>query len=164
MNNEARHPFHAGKRFETYEEEIQATRGLPSSHTFERQADFWQQHADVNAGTAADYAAQAEEIEECAAQLIAEDEARRDQVETVKNGLKSYVESQQKWFEAIALDQQNQVEERRRNAQKAREFEARWSFDPYTDPLLDRLERAAELRAERKLTGAKPKPKKRKPK
>jgi len=124
-------------RFESYEEELRAVRGLPSSRDYEVKAfiadgmargsrerlDILRQHRDAYFEIAADAAEDA---------ALREEAARR--AAHIGAVLLPVYENELQQKEDFAA----QLHQR---AEQARRFESLWAFDPYTDPFLDSVEK-----------------------
>jgi hypothetical protein len=130
----ARHPFIFGS-FQSYEQEIRAARGKPSSADLEASAQRWDFHAEISAGRIKELEV---EIEVC--REIINDEAQTAELRAEALQWAPIAEKQFSYYQDQLQQRQERAAEFRRYAEQARHFEARWAFNPYVDSLLDSLE------------------------
>jgi hypothetical protein len=140
IDHSNRHPHALGEHFETMDDEIKWARHKPSSRDLEAVARLYSSYTQVTRTTimlleqlAANYAA------------IVEDKAHHTSVRYEAAKLSAQITSAHLPALRIELQKgQGLARQYRQDARKAHLFELRWSFDPYTDPLLDKLEQWGE--------------------
>lgn len=137
MNNQpARHPLIPGP-FLRSGDEIKAARGKASSRDFEVSARKWDVQAEVTA-----HAMETHRKHRDAYHLIADDPEIPVEVRAEAQGRADYItKTTLPNYEQQLEERRGNAEQQRRYAQQARDFEARFTFDVYTDPALDALEK-----------------------
>lgn len=155
-NQPARHPEISGP-FLRIGDEIKAARGKTSSERFDLSAKFYEERAGRGEFFAARYERQTQEIEHVTALLIGEHPERREEIEAFAKESKQGLEITKERHLADARRNREYAQNHRNHAQQARDFEARFAFDVYTDRALDALEREQreqrEAKPRRKPTG-----------
>lgn len=139
MNTPARHPLIGN--VEKASDEIKAARGKPSSHDFERWARECDQGAAVFLSAASKFDRLLEEVEREEARFIAEQPEQRAQIEAIADEMRRGFSKAKEERLGTARWNQERAQEQRRYAEQTRAFEARFDFDPYTNPLLDAVEK-----------------------
>jgi serine phosphatase RsbU (regulator of sigma subunit) len=136
-NQRARHPLAAGEAFRSVRAEIKWARGKMSSGDFETQASFH----DLRAiGAAKRLNWWRREYAVCL--QIAADASHTPELRAEAEGMAGHI-AKYKLPDAETNLQiiQQSAANNREMAEQARKFEARWSFNPYVDELLDEMER-----------------------
>lgn len=142
---QSKHPALRGQTFKTREEEFQALRGKPSARDYERRAQERHLQSQLQAVTIGTLRGIFFNLAEAAFDENRPDAVRAD-AQRQATRLATYLLPTHE--ETLCL-LRKEVAQLCQDADAAHEYEARLSFDPYTDRLLDRLEQGnAEREAE----------------
>lgn len=140
-------------KFESLDEELKAVLGLQSSSDYEAKAkladfmvkcaceclDIWREHRAIYEKFAVDES---------------ETPAFRAEAACVAA---TYTTTKELAQENVLQQKQEFADEMHQKVAQAKRFESRWTFDPYTDPLLERLAREAAAQTARKISRRKKK-------
>lgn len=147
------HPFSCGY-FATYGEELRAARGKPSSRDFEKQARKMDDYANAARHAATSFDRLLAELERAEARALAEAPELREHIEANADEEQGRLHKEKAERLDTAQRHQKGADELRDLAEQARAFEARFNFDPYTDPLRDDAEKHnAQERKSRRARG-----------